>query len=314
MSINRKSNLLRLTLVAVTIATSAAHADPKPLRVRLDLAVREALPLGTPVSFYPGIEKKQLVAPPGAKKGMAALSASLSPIGLAAVRRGNKVEIVPAMLVHQIAASLPPEQSSHIFKTPGFEFTAPIKTVPVVVAERQAPHIAVASNGGPVSLVGALSNSKVSAPASTTPAPHPVVRTVTTKTVTVTSSAPVKAAVLDHYVPTVPLPPAAHLAKPLSMPVVAEVPAISPPPPPPPTWTVSAGMTLQSAVDSWAARAGYKVIYQTPDTFPIQAGATYTGSFLHALRDLAYGFQGTTVPLIHPYTGNRHIVITSSDH
>lgn len=56
-------------------------------------------------------------------------------------------------------------------------------------------------------------------------------------------------------------------------------------------WTANKGDTLQKVLETWARRANVELSWQAEFDFPMQASASFTGSFEVAVRSLLMGFQ-----------------------
>ena len=83
------------------------------------------------------------------------------------------------------------------------------------------------------------------------------------------------------------------------------VPAPTPEPAPNPTWSIAPG-SLKAQVGSWAARAGYRVVWQADTDLHMAAGATFKGSFAEAVRSLFEGLHEAGAPYTaHIFHGNH---------
>ncbi len=82
------------------------------------------------------------------------------------------------------------------------------------------------------------------------------------------------------------------------------VPAQGPEPALKPTWSIAPG-SLKAQVGSWAARAGYRMVWQADTDLHMAAGATFTGNFAEAVRALFEGLHEAGAPYTaHIFHGN----------
>ena len=79
----------------------------------------------------------------------------------------------------------------------------------------------------------------------------------------------------------------------------------APTPAPNPVWSIAPG-SLKAQVGSWAARAGYRMVWQADTDLHMAAGATFKGSFAEAVRALFMGLHETGAPYTaHIFHGNH---------
>ena len=79
----------------------------------------------------------------------------------------------------------------------------------------------------------------------------------------------------------------------------------SPVPGPAPTWSIAPG-SLKAQVGLWAARAGYRMVWQADTDLHMAAGATFNGSFAEAVRALFEGLHEAGAPYTaHIFHGNN---------
>lgn len=82
------------------------------------------------------------------------------------------------------------------------------------------------------------------------------------------------------------------------------VPAQGPEPALKPTWSIAPG-SLKAQVGTWAARAGYRMVWQADTDLHMAAGTTFTGSFAEAVRALFEGLHEAGAPYTaHIFHGN----------
>ncbi len=75
-------------------------------------------------------------------------------------------------------------------------------------------------------------------------------------------------------------------------------------PAPAPTWSIAPG-SLKAQVATWAARAGYRMVWQADTDLHMAAGATFKGSFPEAVRALFEGLHEAGAPYTaHIFHGN----------
>lgn len=103
-------------------------------------------------------------------------------------------------------------------------------------------------------------------------------------------------------VPSLPLPPTAT-------PAVA--PPLPPTPPPAPTWTLSAGRLVGRQMSSWGQSAGWHVIWNAGQDWPVPRGSMFRGSFSSAASQVIEDLAAQGAP-IHAtfYRGNHTLVVT----
>ena len=79
----------------------------------------------------------------------------------------------------------------------------------------------------------------------------------------------------------------------------------APTPAPNPVWSIAPG-SLKAQVGSWAARAGYRMVWQADTDLHMASGATFKGSFAEAVRALFMGLHETGAPYTaHIFHGNH---------
>lgn len=78
----------------------------------------------------------------------------------------------------------------------------------------------------------------------------------------------------------------------------------------PQTWQVSPGL-LRGQLESWAAVAGYQVVWKVSRDYHMQTTATFNGTFVEALQQLFNGMQklGNSFK-VTVYHGNRVVVVS----
>ena len=81
--------------------------------------------------------------------------------------------------------------------------------------------------------------------------------------------------------------------------------------PAPQTWTVdTAGhKTLRGVLESWAARAGWTLVWNAGRDYTLGANAAFRGDFLEAADLLLSAAVTRRALAAHAYTANRHLVI-----
>ena len=71
------------------------------------------------------------------------------------------------------------------------------------------------------------------------------------------------------------------------------------------TWAIAPG-SLKRQMEGWAARAGFRVVWQADTDLHMAAGATFAGSFAKAVRDLFEGLHEAGAPYTaHIFHGNN---------
>ena len=84
----------------------------------------------------------------------------------------------------------------------------------------------------------------------------------------------------------------------------AASPVSAPEPAKDPTWSIAPG-SLKAQVATWAARAGYRMVWQADTDLHMAAGATFKGSFPEAVRALFEGLHEAGAPYTaHIFHGN----------
>lgn len=78
----------------------------------------------------------------------------------------------------------------------------------------------------------------------------------------------------------------------------------------PQAWQVSPGL-LRGQLESWAAVAGYQVVWKVSRDYHMQTNATFNGTFVEALQQLFNGMQklGNSFK-VTVYHGNRVVVVS----
>lgn len=78
----------------------------------------------------------------------------------------------------------------------------------------------------------------------------------------------------------------------------------------PQTWQMSPGL-LRGQLESWAAVAGYQIVWKVARDYHMQTTATFNGTFVEALQQLFNGMQklGNSFK-VTVYHGNRVVVVS----
>lgn len=98
--------------------------------------------------------------------------------------------------------------------------------------------------------------------------------------------------------PQAPRDPAAEALRAASGPVLA--------------WTVRPGSTLREELGLWSGQAGWQLVWQSEHTYPIRAGARFTGTFPQASYALIGAFRAADPPpVITYYPANKVVTIHS---
>ena len=141
------------------------------------------------------------------------------------------------------------------------------------------------------------------------PAVTPVIATVTTASApTQVASATAKAAPSPVTVVPAKVIPVA------SVPPVVFTKVTTPPKPLPDPWTVSPNdATLRRALNKWAQRAGWQLVWEASVDVPISVNASFTGDFNTAVKGLFQSLSAADVNLSAVlYSGNRVLRVTES--
>lgn len=97
--------------------------------------------------------------------------------------------------------------------------------------------------------------------------------------------------------------------------VVRERPARAAKPAPEPrapSWTVQAGSDLQSTLNAWSERAGWKLLWQSDFVYEINSGSTFQGSFHDSVKALILAMKDVRpTPTATFYGGNRTLVLSN---
>lgn len=82
-----------------------------------------------------------------------------------------------------------------------------------------------------------------------------------------------------------------------------------------PAWTIKQGETLTQALNDWAGKAGYSVVWNADHTFNIEASASFDGNFIKAVTDLFDAYKGADRPIVvdlYPDQKPKPIVVVSN--
>lgn len=92
-----------------------------------------------------------------------------------------------------------------------------------------------------------------------------------------------------------------------SAPLAASVPALAPAAPPVQTWSIElSDRTVRGALTRWSQEAGWRLIWEAPVDFAVDAPATLTGTFDDALQSVISALSGTDAPVqAILYRGNK---------
>lgn len=63
------------------------------------------------------------------------------------------------------------------------------------------------------------------------------------------------------------------------------------------TWKAESGDSLQALITKWGNRAGYKVVWDVPFDYPIDASFEIKGDFSHATTELFNAFISSDRPM-----------------
>jgi hypothetical protein len=148
--------------------------------------------------------------------------------------------------------------------------------------------------------------------APTAPAATTAVPTITTPVSTSrpASSPPTK----DAQGPLAKALPWTPAATPMSR-TAAVITLQKPVAPPAPAWTIKQGETLTQALNDWAKKAGYSVVWNADHTFPIEAAASFDGDFISAVRTLFDAYKDSDRPVVadlYPDQKPKPVVVVSN--
>jgi type IV pili sensor histidine kinase/response regulator len=82
-----------------------------------------------------------------------------------------------------------------------------------------------------------------------------------------------------------------------------------------PAWTIKQGETLTQAINDWATKAGYSVVWNADHTFNIEASASFDGNFIKAVTDLFDAYKNADRPVVvdlYPDQKPKPIVVVSN--
>lgn len=100
------------------------------------------------------------------------------------------------------------------------------------------------------------------------------------------------------YVPRQPTGPANVIAQPTTQ-----------------VWTIKQGETLTEALNNWAKRAGYSVVWNADHTFDIEAAASFDGDFTKAITSLFSAYKDADRPVVvdlYPDQKPKPVVVVSN--
>ena len=113
-----------------------------------------------------------------------------------------------------------------------------------------------------------------------------------------------------HYVAPAPVTAETVSAEP---PAVIETVSISAEPMSLPSWEVERGRMLREQMESWAAQAGYTLIWSAQNDYEMQSSARFTGVFIEAVKNLFAALASNGLALrVTIYQGNN--VMEVSEH
>ena len=96
-------------------------------------------------------------------------------------------------------------------------------------------------------------------------------------------------------------------------PAVIETVSISAEPMSLPAWEVERGRMLREQMESWAAQAGYTLIWSAQNDYEMQSSARFTGVFIEAVKNLFAALASNGLALrVTIYQGNN--VMEVSEH
>lgn len=79
-----------------------------------------------------------------------------------------------------------------------------------------------------------------------------------------------------------------------------------------PSWSVQAGSDLQSTLNAWSERAGWKLLWQSDFVYEINSGSTFQGSFHDSVKALILAMRDVRpTPTVTFYGGNRTLVLSN---
>jgi len=93
---------------------------------------------------------------------------------------------------------------------------------------------------------------------------------------------------------------------------IAERPPVPAPVTPVVVYSIRAGQTLRQAVEQWAVKAGYKVVWQPDYAFDIEADASFPGDFITAVTALFDAYRQAKQPLFVDIYPSQHLVVVSA--
>lgn len=80
-------------------------------------------------------------------------------------------------------------------------------------------------------------------------------------------------------------------------------------------WTIKQGETLTQALNDWAAKAGYSVVWNADHTFNIEASASFDGNFIKAVTELFAAYKDAdraVVVDLYPDQKPKPVVVVSN--
>lgn len=84
------------------------------------------------------------------------------------------------------------------------------------------------------------------------------------------------------------------------------------PPKPAPAWTASAGSDLQTTLQGWSERAGWKLLWKSDFVYDLNSGTTFQGSFEDSVKALILAMRDVRpTPTVVFYGGNRTLVVSN---
>lgn len=81
-------------------------------------------------------------------------------------------------------------------------------------------------------------------------------------------------------------------------------------PRPAPAWAATAGSDLQTTLQGWSERAGWKLLWQSDFVYDLNSGTTFQGSFEDSVKALILAMRDVRpTPTVVFYGGNRTLVV-----
>lgn len=235
--------------------------------IPLSLALKQLLPVDHVFAFESGVSPSQSVTWEGGKGWRVVVANALQPAGLVGYETGNVVTIAKAA-PEKAAAMVAPAAIMETPVQPETLVSAPVETVAPVQLPNAVQETVVTE---PVQQV---SNNDESKPVVTAPIVTPLEPATTTAPSTLPDVAGPDAEITTGKV----VMPATVALQPPLLSSGSDA------------WRAEPGEHLRDVIKRWAKRAGVEVVWSTEYDYPVQASASFSGSFEEAVRDLLSGF------------------------